>query len=1306
MPYGNGFTIGNTCNPFNISTFILNIGYNGTFTEATFVAQEAKLTLSIGGSYGFSSGSSTLGSDTAISRNAAGVLEINNGTTGVFRDLKLRSLIATAGSATDIPATINLASSHTADSLQITSSGGTAGDILKITHVGSPGTGGVRFTTGTTGYSGTSLQIEPHSFAFNVQASADPRIIFDLWNSKILQYVNMTFGWSAGSPSIGGSLDTAISRNAAGVLEINNGTTGVFRDLKLRDIDLTGCYTRTKTYVTGTEVYRMPVVDSNGRLFTYADNSNYSFGVTQTFDGNYGVLKVGRSAQYVATGDSSSSYDSTLAIACGSGGGTSFLKMYSGHNYGNFTIRSGGGQGTKLYNSDIVALTLVNSLVGVGNVSIPSAQLQIGVSSSSTIGQQITLASGQTANAFEVNSYGGSGGDKFKISSSGDVTLPYATAIDFSSGGTIGNRGGIGGGLELTAGTIMLKSTIIRLGSYGDTAVTLEGPNSTTETLTIHPGDVGNPGIGSKLILRGGHGNSSNNNGGAVYLFGGSKAGSGSDGNVILAHNGTNALGLVSIGNISPTDLLTVGNGTQAGGVEIKTTSPYIKLYDDGDLSSPVGYIGTYFNTSINHGITLNAENGVNLFAVDTQYGYAAFGPNATPSSSNRVSITNQYTTERVLLLKGAASQSANLTEWQSSSGTTLSYVDASGQFNHTTTLYGDQSFGSNSYASAYGSAFGTSSSAGPNGVSIGYSAGSGRDKTISLGYQAGSNMGTSATNGIYIGTVAGQSTNFTQSTVIANHGTVTAANQFVAGAATHHEINNVFFGSGVIATSPISYTINGTGGSGTNIAGGNISIAGGKGTGNASGGSVLIQTSDTGSSGATLQSLTTKLSVVGNNIIIGGNTTASELRFLEPSGSGTNYTAFKAQAQIADVTYTLPAADGSSGQVLSTNGSGTLSWATASGGSPAGSGTEIQYRNGSSFGAITGSSTTNGGISLVNQAAASVPLIVKGAASQSASLIEIKNNSDTIVAKIRSDGALDFTQSLYSAMSSSVSTWYMQNAGDTKFYIQTNSTSGFSRIDSDHKIILAPNNTQVVELTTTGHVVIGGNATASELRFLEPSGSGTNYTAFKAQAQIADVTYTLPAADGSSGQVLSTNGNGTLSWATASGGSSSYSLLYVSTASKSITTETTDTTLIGSGIGSLTLAANYLTAGKTIRIKLMGFYSSSSVDTLTLKLKFGSTTIVSGALSVPYSGTYPVWELEILLTCRTTGVSGTIAVQGKALLQDNSSSNTYPNIAGLGSNGATVNTTTSQTINVTGAWAYGSDIALYCTNAIVEQLN
>jgi hypothetical protein len=64
-----------------------------------------------------------------------------------------------------------------------------------------------------------------------------------------------------------------------------------------------------------------------------------------------------------------------------------------------------------------------------------------------------------------------------------------------------------------------------------------------------------------------------------------------------------------------------------------------------------------------------------------------------------------------------------------------------------------------------------------------------------------------------------------------------------------------------------------------------------------------------------------------------------------------------------------------------------------------------------------------------------------------------------------------------------------------------------------------------------TGDVTLTGG---SDLRFRE-TGGGTDYVAFQAPAAVTtSVTWTLPAADGASGEVLSTNGSGTLSWASA----------------------------------------------------------------------------------------------------------------------------------------------------------------------------
>lgn len=81
------------------------------------------------------------------------------------------------------------------------------------------------------------------------------------------------------------------------------------------------------------------------------------------------------------------------------------------------------------------------------------------------------------------------------------------------------------------------------------------------------------------------------------------------------------------------------------------------------------------------------------------------------------------------------------------------------------------------------------------------------------------------------------------------------------------------------------------------------------------------------------------KLDILNGNLFLSNsNNTAPKLIFSEPSTSGTNTTSFEAQAQGANITYVLPATQGAANQVLSNNGSGTLSWTTVSG--PTGTGT------------------------------------------------------------------------------------------------------------------------------------------------------------------------------------------------------------------------------------------------------------------------------------------------------------------------------------------------------------------------------
>ena len=149
--------------------------------------------------------------------------------------------------------------------------------------------------------------------------------------------------------------------------------------------------------------------------------------------------------------------------------------------------------------------------------------------------------------------------------------------------------------------------------------------------------------------------------------------------------------------------------------------------------------------------------------------------------------------------------------------------------------------------------------------------------------------------------------------------------------------------------------------------------------------------------------------------------------------------------------------------------------------------------------------------------------------------------------------------------------------------------------------------------LTTAATTTVGA---ILELR--EGTNNGTNYVRIQAPASLAaNVTYTLPTADGTSGQVLSTNGSGTLSWATdASGGGASYSAvrtqsgttytLVLGDAGDYIqTTSTTAVTITVPTQASVTWAADteiYFEQNNTGQITLVGASGVTINSSETLK--------------------------------------------------------------------------------------------------------
>ena len=71
-----------------------------------------------------------------------------------------------------------------------------------------------------------------------------------------------------------------------------------------------------------------------------------------------------------------------------------------------------------------------------------------------------------------------------------------------------------------------------------------------------------------------------------------------------------------------------------------------------------------------------------------------------------------------------------------------------------------------------------------------------------------------------------------------------------------------------------------------------------------------------------------------------------------------------------------------------------------------------------------------------------------------------------------------------------------------------------------------------ILEINDAGYVALANGATGpGQLRLYEDTDVGTNFSAFQVGTQSADITYTLPTADGTTDFKLTTNASGVLSW-------------------------------------------------------------------------------------------------------------------------------------------------------------------------------
>ena len=163
-------------------------------------------------------------------------------------------------------------------------------------------------------------------------------------------------------------------------------------------------------------------------------------------------------------------------------------------------------------------------------------------------------------------------------------------------------------------------------------------------------------------------------------------------------------------------------------------------------------------------------------------------------------------------------------------------------------------------------------------------------------------------------------------------------------------------------------------------------------------------------------------------------------------------------------------------------------------------------------------------------------------------------------------------------------------------------------------------------------------------------------------------------------------------------------SSIFTQTADKTVGNTTTETTLFGTGSGTLTLPANFFVVGRTIRVRMCGVHSVTGSETMRYKAYLGSTAIGDTTAVTEINDTSEGWELSFIVTCRTTGATGTVATSGIVYMHEATTALDGLDFQTTAGTTYTIDTTASQVLDIKvthGTANAGNTIT--CMNATVE---
>ena len=152
---------------------------------------------------------------------------------------------------------------------------------------------------------------------------------------------------------------------------------------------------------------------------------------------------------------------------------------------------------------------------------------------------------------------------------------------------------------------------------------------------------------------------------------------------------------------------------------------------------------------------------------------------------------------------------------------------------------------------------------------------------------------------------------------------------------------------------------------------------------------------------------------------------------------------------------------------------------------------------------------------------------------------------------------------------------------------------------------------------------------------------------------------------------------------------------IFAQTADVTIASSDSETTLLVASVGSLTLAAAALVAGRTIRITIRGHLSDTGTPTLNIKATVGGTEVCStGAVTLASGVSNVGFKFQADIVCRTTGGSGTVVAAGSLAYNDGTHHDAVKTTT------TTIDTTGTLALDVTAEWGTAS-----ASNTITSQI-